>query len=69
MASGARGDHDNAPRKSDADIGLIVSVPHSVQPIVLEDNQATIRILESGKPPAFRHNDKSQRLNLVWISE
>ena len=63
------GDYDNAPRRSDADIGLIVSVPHSVQPIVLEDNQATIRILESGKSPAFRHADKTQRLNLGWISE
>ena len=63
------GAHDNAPRKSDADIDLIVSVPHSVQPIVLEDNQATIRILESGKSPAFRHADKTQRLNLGWISE
>ena len=63
------GGYDNAPRRSDADIGLIVSVPHSVQPIVLEDNQATIRILESGKSPAFRHADKTQRLNLGWISE
>ena len=34
-----------------------------------EDNQATIRILESGKSPAFRHADKTQRINLGWISE
>eukprot|EP00439_Symbiodinium_sp_Y106_P002332 s9849_g1.t1 len=55
------GDHDNAPRKSDADIGLIVSVPHSVQPIVLEDNQATIRILESGvaRPPLHLAQQRS----------
>ena len=63
------GANDNAPRKSDADLDLIVSVRHSVQPVVLEDNQATIRVLESGKSPAFRHADKTQRLNLGWISE
>ena len=40
------------------DYGLIVAAPHSIQPVVLEDNQATIRILESGKSPAFRHADK-----------
>ena len=36
---------------------------------MLEDNQATIRILESGRSPAFRHADKTQRMNLGWISE
>ena len=41
-----------------------MAAPHSVQPVVLEDNQATIRILESGKSPAFRHADKTQRINL-----
>ena len=46
-----------------------MAAPHSVQPVVLEDNQATIRILESGKSPAFRHADKTQRINLGWISE
>ena len=51
------------------DYGLIVAAPHSIQPVVLEDNQATIRILESGKSPAFRHADKTQRINLGWISE
>ena len=35
----------------------------------LEDNQATIRILESGRSPAFRHADKTQRLNLAWLAE
>ena len=70
MESGIRGGNlDNAPRKSEADIDLIMGVPHSVQPVILEDNQATIRILESGKSPAFRHADKTQRLNLGWISE
>ena len=51
------------------DYGLIVAAPRSIQPVVLEDNQATIRILESGKSPAFRHADKTQRINLGWISE
>ena len=41
----------------------------SFQPIVLEDNQATIRIIETGKSPSFRHTDKTQRLNLGWLSE
>ena len=37
--------------------------------VVLEDNQATIRILESRRSPAFRHADKTQRLNLAWLAE
>ena len=57
------------PVASNKDYGLIMAAPHSVQPVVLEDNQATIRILESGKSPAFRHADKTQRINLGWISE
>ena len=58
-----------APRTSSKDIGLIAHVPHAIEPVVLEDNQATIRILESGKSPAFRHADKTQRINLGWIAE
>ena len=46
------------------DYGLIVAAPRSIQPVVLEDNQAKNRILESGKSPAFRHADKTQRINL-----
>ena len=56
-------------RANPKDMGLVMSVPHSIQPVVLEDNQATIRILESGKSPAFRHADKTQRINLGWLSE
>ena len=37
--------------------------------VLLEDNQATIRILESGRSPAFRHTDKTQHLNLAWLAE
>ena len=55
------------PVANNKDYGLIMAAPHSVQPVVLEDNQAIIRILESGKSPAFRHADKTQRINLGWI--
>ena len=43
--------------------------PGSLEVLFLEDNQATIRILESGRSPSFRHTDKTQRLNLSWLSE
>ena len=39
------------------------------EPIVVEDNQATTTIIEPGKSPAFRHCDKTQRLNLGWLAE
>ena len=58
-----------APKTRSKDIGLIACMPHAIEPIILEDNQATIRILESGKSPAFRHADKTQRINLGWIAE
>ena len=45
-----------APKTRSKDIGLIACMPHAIEPILLEDNQATIRILESGKSPAFRHD-------------
>ena len=41
----------------------------SFEGVFLEDNQATIRILESGRSPAFRHTDKTQRVNLAWLAE
>ena len=37
--------------------------------VFVEDNQATIRILENGKSPNFRHTDKTQRVNLSWLEE
>ena len=58
-----------APTTGSRDIGLIAHMPHAIEPVILEDNQATIRILESGKSPAFRHADKTQRINLGWIAE
>ena len=41
----------------------------SIRGVFVEDNQATIRILENGKSPTFRHTDKTQRINLSWLSE
>ena len=45
------------------------SPPPSIRGVFVEDNQATIRILESGKSPTFRHADKTQRTNLSCLSE
>ena len=33
------------------------------------NNQSTVRILEPRKYPAFRHTDKTQRVNLAWLAE
>ena len=65
----ATDDYHYSPKGTEGDSSLILSAPHSMQPVVLEDNQATIRILASGKSPAFRHADKTQRINLGWLSE
>ena len=62
-------DYQYSPKGPEGNSSLILSAPHSIQPVVLEDNQATIRIMESGKLPAFRHADKSQRINLGWLFE
>ena len=43
--------------------------PKSIRGIFVEDNQATIRILENGNSPSFRHTDKTRRINLSWLSE
>ena len=58
-----------APKTSSKDIGLSACMPHAIEPILLEDNQVAVRILESGKSPAFGHADKTQRINLGWIAE
>jgi hypothetical protein len=34
-----------------------------------EDNQATIRIIESGKSPNLRHLNRTHRVNIAWLSE
>ena len=43
--------------------------PPSIRGVFVEDNQATIRIWENRKSPAFRQTDKTQRINLSWLSE
>ena len=43
--------------------------PDCMMGVFVEDNQATIKILEKGKSPKFRHADKTQRTNLSWLSE
>ena len=49
---------------------LVSMIPSkSIQSVFVEDNQATIRIMESGRSPTFRHTDKTQRVNLSWLSE
>ena len=42
--------------------------PKSLEGVFVEDSQVTIRILENGKSPTFRHTDKTQRVNLSWLS-
>ena len=54
-------------REGEEMVNLIA--PNSIQGVFIEDNQATIRILENGKSPTFRHSDKTQRVNLSWLSE
>ena len=54
-------------REGDGLVSLVA--PKSIQGVFIEDNQATIRILENGKSPTFRHSDKTQRVNLSWLSE
>jgi hypothetical protein len=62
-------DYEYDPPGRAGDESLIMSIPHATQPVILEDNQATIRIMESGRSPAFRRADKTQRVNLSWLSE
>ena len=42
----ATDDYHSSPKGPEGDSSLILSAPHSIQPVVLEDNQATIRIME-----------------------
>ena len=36
---------------------------------MLEDSQATMEILKSGKNPALRHIARTHRVNLAWLSD
>ena len=40
-----------------------------VHATLLEDNQATLQILKSGKNPALRHISRTHRVNMAWISD
>jgi hypothetical protein len=40
-----------------------------IQATLLEDNQATLQILRSGKNPALRHISRTHRVNMAWISD
>ena len=51
------------------DENVYMAGPGSLEVIFLEGNQDTIRFVESGRSPSFRHTDKTQRLNLSWLSE
>ena len=44
------------------DESVYMAGPGSLEVICLEGHQATIRILESGRSPSFRHTDKTRRL-------
>ena len=40
-----------------------------VQATLLEDSQATMQILKSGKNPALRHVSRTHRVHLAWTSD
>ena len=62
-------DYDFIGNERSGDTLLNLIPPNSIQGVFVEDNQATIRILENGKSPTFRHTDKTQRVNLSWLEE
>ena len=43
------------------------SNPFKVQ--FLEDNQAAIQVLKSGRSPALRHLDRTHRVSLAWLHD
>ena len=43
--------------------------PPEVKLIVLEDNQAVIKIIQKGRTPALRHLHRTHRIDLDWITE
>ena len=62
-------DYDFVGNERSGDVLLNLVPPQSIRGVFVEDNQATIRILENGKSPTFRHTDKTQRVNLSWLEE
>ena len=43
----------------------VTLINNTFEGVLLEEKQATIRILDSGRSPAFRHAEKPQRVNLA----
>ena len=62
-------DYDFIGNERSGEMLLNLVPPQSIRGVFVEDNQATIRILENGKSPTFRHTDKTQRVNLSWLEE
>ena len=58
-------DYEFVGREKEGECVMSMFSPQSI----VEDNQATIRILENGKSPTFRHTDETQRVNLSWLEE
>ena len=58
-------DYEFVGREKEGECVMSMFSPRSI----VEDNQATIRILENGKSPTFRHTDETQRVNLSWLEE
>ena len=62
-------DYEFVGREKEGECMIPMFSPRSIKGEFVEDNQATIRILENGKSPTFRHTDKTQRVNLSWLEE
>ena len=62
-------DYEFVGKEKEGESMISLYAPHSIKGVFIEDNQATIRILENGKSPTFRHTDKTQRVNLSWLEE
>ena len=46
-----------------------VICPNSLPPLVREDNQAAIMIVNSGRNPSMRHLKRVQRVDVAWLHE
>ena len=62
-------DYEFVGREKEGEGMISMFSPRSIKGVFVEDNQATIRILENAKSPTFRHTDKTQRVNLSWLEE
>ena len=56
-------------REKEGECMISMFSQRSIKGVFVEDKHATIRILENGKSPTFRHTDKTQRVNLSWLEE